>query len=362
MEGLFRQVGIYAHEGQKYEPQDSDQVAYYREDKKGQVLQEGINELGSMASWLAAGTSYSINDLPMIPVYIYYSMFGFQRIGDLAWAAGDSQARGFLVGGTAGRTTLNGEGLQHQDGHSHVQANTIPNCITYDPTYGYEVAVVVQDGMRRMFQEQENVFYYITVMNENYVQPAMPDGVEEGIVKGIYKLDTVEAKKSKLSVKLLGCGTILEQVREAATMLAEDFGVTSEVYSVTSFNNLGRDGQDVERLNMLNPTAEAKKAYVTEVLEAGVKGPTIAATDYMKSFAEQIRAYVPGAYKVLGTDGFGRSDSRANLRNHFEVDAKFVVLAALSELLKAGDIDAKVVTGAIDKFGISSDKINPLNA
>ena len=362
MEGLFRQVGIYAHEGQKYEPQDSDQVAYYREDKKGQVLQEGINELGSMASWLAAGTSYSINDLPMIPVYIYYSMFGFQRIGDLAWAAGDSQARGFLVGGTAGRTTLNGEGLQHQDGHSHVQANTIPNCITYDPTYGYEVAVVVQDGMRRMFQEQENVFYYITVMNENYVQPAMPDGVEEGIVKGIYKLDTVEAKKSKLSVKLLGCGTILEQVREAATMLAEDFGVTSEVYSVTSFNNLGRDGQDVERLNMLNPTAEPKKAYVTEVLEAGVKGPTIAATDYMKSFAEQIRAYVPGAYKVLGTDGFGRSDSRANLRNHFEVDAKFVVLAALSELLKAGDIDAKVVTGAIDKFGISSDKINPLYA
>ncbi|BDX05619.1 pyruvate dehydrogenase (acetyl-transferring), homodimeric type [Planctobacterium marinum] len=362
MEGLFRQVGIYAHEGQKYEPQDSDQVAYYREDKKGQVLQEGINELGSMASWLAAGTSYSINDLPMIPVYIYYSMFGFQRIGDLAWAAGDSQARGFLVGGTAGRTTLNGEGLQHQDGHSHVQANTIPNCITYDPTYGYEVAVVVQDGMRRMFQEQENVFYYITVMNENYVQPAMPDGVEEGIVKGIYKLDTVEAKKSKLSVKLLGCGTILEQVREAAALLAEDFGVTAEVYSVTSFNNLGRDGQDVERHNMLNPTADAQKAYVTEVLEAGAKGPTIAATDYMKSFAEQIRAYVPGQYKVLGTDGFGRSDSRANLRHHFEVDAKFVVLAALSELLKAGDIDAKVVTDAIEKFGISADKLNPLYA
>lgn len=362
MEGLFRQVGIYAHEGQKYEPQDSDQVAYYREDKKGQVLQEGINELGSMASWLAAGTSYSINDLPMIPVYIYYSMFGFQRVGDLAWAAGDSQARGFLVGGTAGRTTLNGEGLQHQDGHSHVQANTIPNCITYDPTYGYEVAVVVQDGMRRMFQEQENVFYYITVMNENYVQPAMPDGVEEGIVKGIYRLDTVEVKKSKLSVKLLGCGTILEQVREAATILADEFGVTSEVYSVTSFNNLGRDGEDVERFNMLNPTAEAKKAYVTEVLEAGVAGPTIAATDYMKSFADQIRAHVPGPYKVLGTDGFGRSDSRANLRHHFEVDAKFVVVAALNELRKAGDIEAKVVTAAIDKFGISTDKINPLYA
>jgi len=362
MEGLFRQVGIYAHEGQKYEPQDADQVAYYREDKKGQVLQEGINELGSMASWLAAGTSYSVNNLPMIPVYIYYSMFGFQRVGDLAWAAGDSQARGFLVGGTAGRTTLNGEGLQHQDGHSHVQANTIPNCVTYDPTYGYEVAVVVQDGMRRMFQEQENVFYYLTVMNENYVQPAMPEGAEEGIVKGIYKLDTVAPEKSTASVKLLGCGTILQQVREAATILAEEFNVTSEVYSVTSFNNLGRDGQDVERHNMLNPAEKQQTAYVTQVLEAGVSGPTIAATDYMKTYGEQIRAHVPGAYKVLGTDGFGRSDSRANLRHHFEVDAKFVALAALTELLKAGDIEAQVVTDAIAKFGISADKANPLYA
>ncbi|MBE1298736.1 MAG: pyruvate dehydrogenase (acetyl-transferring), homodimeric type [Alteromonadaceae bacterium] len=362
MEGLFRQVGIYAHEGQKYEPQDADQVAYYREDKKGQVLQEGINELGAMASWLAAGTSYSTNDLPMIPVYIYYSMFGFQRIGDMAWAAGDSQARGFLVGGTAGRTTLNGEGLQHQDGHSHIQAGTIPNCITYDPTYGYEVAVIVQDGMRRMFQEQENVFYYLTVMNENYVQPALPEGAEEGIVKGIYKLETVTADKGKLSVKLLGCGTILEQVREAAQLLKDDFNISSDVYSVTSFNELGRNGQDVERENMLNPGAEPKKAYVTEVLDAGLPGPTISATDYMKSYSEQIRAFVPGQFKALGTDGFGRSDSRANLRNHFEVDAKFIVLASLTELMRAGDIDTKVVADAIEKFGISKDKVNPLYA
>lgn len=362
MEGLFRQVGIYAHEGQKYEPQDADQVAYYREDKKGQVLQEGINELGAMASWLAAGTSYSTNDLPMIPVYIYYSMFGFQRIGDMAWAAGDSQARGFLVGGTAGRTTLNGEGLQHQDGHSHIQAGTIPNCITYDPTYGYEVAVIVQDGMRRMFQEQENVFYYLTVMNENYVQPALPEGAEEGIVKGIYKLETITADKGKLSVKLLGCGTILEQVREAAQLLKDDFNISSDVYSVTSFNELGRNGQDVERENMLNPGAEPKKAYVTEVLEAGLPGPTISATDYMKSYSEQIRAFVPGQFKALGTDGFGRSDSRANLRNHFEVDAKFIVLASLTELMRAGDIDTKVVADAIEKFGISKDKVNPLYA
>ncbi len=362
MEGLFRQVGIYAHEGQKYEPQDADQVAYYREDKKGQVLQEGINELGAMASWLAAGTAYSTNDLPMIPVYIYYSMFGFQRIGDLAWAAGDSQARGFLVGGTAGRTTLNGEGLQHQDGHSHIQAGTIPNCITYDPTYGYEVAVIVQDGMRRMFQEQENVFYYLTVMNENYVQPALPEGAEEGIVKGIYKLETVTADKGKLSVKLLGCGTILEQVRKAAQVLKDEYNISSEVYSVTSFNELGRDGQDVERQNMLNPGAEPKKAYVTQVLEAGLPGPTISATDYMKSYSEQIRAYVPGQFKALGTDGFGRSDSRANLRHHFEVDPKFIVLASLTELMHAGDLDAKVVAEAMKKHGIDKDKLNPLYA
>ncbi|MCY7294226.1 pyruvate dehydrogenase (acetyl-transferring), homodimeric type [Alteromonas sp. a30] len=362
MEGLFRQVGIYSSQGQKYEPQDSDQVAYYREDKKGQVLQEGINELGAMSSWLAAATSYSTNNFPMIPFYIYYSMFGFQRIGDMAWAAGDSQARGFLVGGTAGRTTLNGEGLQHQDGHSQLQANMIPNCVSYDPTYGYEVAVIVQDGMRRMGEEQENVFYYLTVMNENYEQPAMPEGIEEGIVKGIYQLETVTADKAKGEVKLLGSGTILLQVREAAQMLKDDFNISSEVYSVTSFNELGRDGLDVDRYNMLHPDGEDKKAYITQVLEQGNSGPTIAATDYLKAFADQVRGFVPGAYRVLGTDGFGRSDSRANLRRHFEVDAKYVVVASLHELVKSGAIDKKVLAEAISKYGIDIDKVNPLYA
>ena len=362
MEGLFRQVGIYANQGQKYVPQDADQVAYYREDSKGQVLQEGINELGAMASWVAAGTSYSTNDLPMIPVYIYYSMFGFQRVGDMAWAAGDSQTRGFLVGGTAGRTTLNGEGLQHQDGQTHTQASLIPNCISYDPTYGYEVAVIVQDGMRRMFEEQENVFYYLTVMNENYIQPAMPEGCAEGIVKGIYLLDKVGKAKNKLEVKLLGSGTILQQVRAAAALLDEKFGISSEVYSVTSFNELGRDGLDCERFNMLNPDAAEKVPYITQVLNKGNKGPTIAATDYVKAYSDQIRAFVPGQYKVLGTDGYGRSDSRVNLRRHFEVDPQFIAVAALSELVKAGDLDKKVLVAALKEFAIDGNKINPLYA
>lgn len=362
MEGLFRQVGIYSNVGQKYEPQDADQVAYYREDKKGQVLQEGINELGAMASWLAAGTSYSTNNLPMIPVYIYYSMFGFQRVGDLAWAAGDSQARGFLVGGTAGRTTLNGEGLQHQDGHSHIQAGLIPSCVTYDPTYGYEVAVIMQDGLRRMYEDQENIFYYLTVMNENYAQPEMPKDAEEGIIKGLYKFETVGTAKQKLKVKLLGSGTIFLQVREAAQILKEQFNVASEVYSATSFNELGRNGMNCERDNLLNPGATPKVPYVTEVLEAGFEGPTIAATDYVKAYSDQIRAYVPGPYKVLGTDGFGRSDSRENLRHHFEVDAKFIVIAALTELAKSGDIKMDVVVKAMADFGIDSNKPNPLFA
>lgn len=361
LEGLFRQVGIYAHEGQKYTPQDADQVAYYREDKKGQVLQEGINELGAMSDWLAAATSYSNNNEPMIPFYIYYSMFGFQRVGDMVWAAGDSQARGFLVGGTAGRTTLNGEGLQHQDGHTHVHFGTVPNCITYDPTYGYELAVIIQDGMRRMYAEQENVFYYLTVMNENYVQPEMPKGVEEGIVKGIYRLDRVEPKKAKANVQLLSSGTIMLQVREAAKILAEQFDISSDVYSVTSFNELGRDGLEVDRFNMLNPEAPAQKAYITEVLE-GNEGPVVAATDYIKAYAEQVRAYIPTDYKVLGTDGFGRSDSRANLRRHFEVDQHYVVVAALSQLARRGEIKASVVTKAIEDFGIDADKLNPLYA
>jgi pyruvate dehydrogenase E1 component len=362
MEGLFRQVGIYSNSGQKYIPQDKDQVAYYREDKKGQVLQEGINELGAMSSFVAAGTSYSTNDLPMLPVYIYYSMFGFQRVGDMAWAAGDSQCRGFLVGGTAGRTTLNGEGLQHQDGHSHVQAGLIPNCISYDPTYGYEVAVITQDGCRRMLEEQENVFYYITVMNENYVQPEMPKGCEEGIIKGIYKLDTVGDKKAKLKAKLLGSGTILVEVRKAAEILAEKYGVQSEVYSVTSFNEVTRDGIDCERWNMRNIDKKARVPYITQVLNDGNDGPTIVATDYIKAYGEQARSFVPGAYRVLGTDGYGRSDSRENLRNHFEVDANNVVFAALYELYKAGDFDKKALAKAIKDLGIDPDKINPLYA
>jgi len=366
MEGLFRQVGIYANEGQKYVPQDADQVAYYREDKKGQVLQEGINELGAMASWVAAGTSYSTCNATTIPFYVYYSMFGFQRVGDLAWAAGDSQAKGFLLGATAGRTTLNGEGLQHQDGHSHVQAGLIPNCVTYDPTYGYEVAVVIREGLRRMYEENENVFFYLTLMNESYQHPAMPEtkDVEEQIIKGIYKLEAVAAKaakKSKINVQLLGSGTILLQVREAAQILAKDYGVSSDVYSVTSFNELAREGQDITRWNMLHPESKQKTAYIGKVINPA-KGPAIAATDYIKNYAEQVRAFIDTEYRVLGTDGFGRSDSRANLRQHFEVDQNYIVVAALFELANRGDIERSVVTEAIKRFNIDTNKINPLYA
>lgn len=358
MEGLFRQVGIYNPHGQEYTPEDRGLVSYYKEAKSGQVLQEGINELGSMSSWVAAATSYSTNDLPMIPFYIYYSMFGFQRIGDMAWLAGDQQARGFLLGATAGRTTLNGEGLQHEDGHSHIQANLIPNCVSYDPTFAYELAVIVQDGIERMYGEkQENVFYYLTVMNENYAMPAMPVGAEEGIRKGIYKL---ESHSGEHKIQLLSSGTIMNEVRQAAVILSEEYNVASDIFSVTSFNELTRDGQDVERYNMLNPEAEQKVPYVSSVLG---DAPTIAATDYMKNYAEQIRAFVPAqSYKVLGTDGYGRSDSRANLRRHFEVNASYVVIAALSELAKRGDIKRSVVTDAIAKFDIDVNKINPLFA
>ena len=362
MEGMFRQIGIYSNEGQKYVPQDRDQVAYYKEDKEGQVLQEGINELGAMGSWAAAATSYSVNDVPMIPFYIYYSMFGFQRTGDMAWAAGDLRARGFLVGGTAGRTTLNGEGLQHEDGHSHILANTIPSCISYDPTYGYELAVIVQDGINRMYGEkQEDVFYYLTTMNENYKQPAMPEGVEEGILKGIYKLDTVDAAND-YKVKLLGSGTILEQVRQAADILASEYGVKSDVYSVTSFNELAREAQDVERYNLLHPDEEDKTPYVTTVLGEDKDNIIVSATDYMKIYSEQIRAYVKGSFKTLGTDGFGRSDSRANLREHFEVDANFIVYTTLYLLVENGKLDKKVLNEAIAKFKINPNKINPLYA
>lgn len=362
MEGMFRQIGIYSNEGQKYVPQDRDQVAYYKEDKEGQVLQEGINELGAMGSWAAAATSYSVNDVPMIPFYIYYSMFGFQRTGDMAWAAGDLRARGFLVGGTAGRTTLNGEGLQHEDGHSHILANTIPSCISYDPTYGYELAVIVQDGINRMYGEkQEDVFYYLTTMNENYKQPAMPEGVEEGILKGIYKLDTVDAAND-YKVKLLGSGTILEQVRQAADILASQYGVKSDVYSVTSYNEIAREAQDVERYNLLHPDEEDKTPYVTTVLGEDEDNIIVSATDYMKIYSEQIRAYVKGSFKTLGTDGFGRSDSRANLREHFEVDANFIVYTTLYLLVENGKLDKKVLNEAIAKFKINPNKINPLYA
>ncbi|WP_159565271.1 pyruvate dehydrogenase (acetyl-transferring), homodimeric type [Budvicia diplopodorum] len=357
MEGLFRQIGIYSPKGQQYTPQDREQVAYYKEDEKGQILQEGINELGAAASWLAAATSYSTNDLPMIPFYIYYSMFGFQRIGDLCWAAGDQQARGFLVGGTSGRTTLNGEGLQHEDGHSHIQSLTIPNCISYDPTYAYEVAVIMHDGLQRMYGNQENVYYYITTMNENYRMPAMPKGAEEGIRKGIYKLESVKGKKGKGHVQLMGSGSILPHVREAAQILSNDYGVSSDVYSVTSFTELARDGQDCDRWNMLHPLEKPRVPYVAQVMN---DAPAVASTDYMKLFAEQIRHFIPASdFRVLGTDGFGRSDSRENLRHHFEVDASYVVVAALGELAKRGEVKASVVAEAITKFGIDADKVNP---
>lgn len=361
MEGMFRQLGIYTREGQKYTPNDRDQVMYYREDRKGQILEEGINEAGAMAAWMAAATSYSTNDYPLLPFYIYYSMFGFQRIGDFAWAAGDMRARGFLLGGTAGRTTLNGEGLQHQDGHSHILSATVPNCISYDPTFGYEVAVIIREGLRRMYGENENVYYYLTLMNENYAHPAMPEGVEEGIIKGMYRLESRDGKKEH-RVQLLGCGTILNEVRAAATLLEEDFGIGSDVWSVTSFTELAREGHHVRRWNMLHPDEPRRESYVRQCLKES-SGPVVAATDYMRLFADQIRQFVPATnYHVLGTDGFGRSDTRERLRQHFEVDRHYVVLAALDGLQREGAIESSVVIEAIKKYDINPDKINPANA
>ena len=360
MEGLFRQIGIYNPHGQNYVPSDRDLVAYYREAKDGQVLQEGINELGATSSWLAAATSYSVSNMPMIPFFIYYSMFGFQRVGDLMWAAGDQLARGFMIGGTSGRTTLNGEGLQHEDGHSHIQSLTIPNCVSYDPAFAYEVAVIMQDGINRMYGEkQEDVFYYITTLNEIYDQPAMPKGAEEGIRKGLYKFEHVQGK-GKGDVQLLGSGAILRHVREAAQILANDYGISSDVYSAPSFTEAAREGADAVRWNMLHPTETPRVPYVAQVMN---DKPAVAATDYMKLFAEQIRAYVPAKhYHVLGTDGFGRSDSRANLRDHFEVDAHHVVVAALHVLAQEGTVDKKVVAEAIAKYGIDPERLNPLYA
>jgi pyruvate dehydrogenase E1 component len=358
MEGMFRQLGIYAPSGQLYKPQDSAQLMYYREDKEGQILQEGINEAGALCSWIAAATSYSTSDRPMIPFYIFYSMFGFQRIGDLAWAAGDMRSRGFLMGGTSGRTTLNGEGLQHEDGHSHLFAAFIPNCVAYDPTYGYELAVIVRDGLRRMVAEQEDVYYYITVMNENYVQPGMPPDSEEGILRGAYLL-RAGAQADRPRVQLMGSGTILREVIAAADLLAADFGVESDVWSATSFTELRRDGMAAERWNLLHPMETPRVPYVARILE-GHPGPVVAATDYIKAFADQIRPFVDRRFHALGTDGFGRSDYRRKLRDFFEVDRRWVAVAALSALAAEGTIDRSVVAEALAKYEIDPEKPDPV--
>jgi len=358
MEGLFRQLGIYAAEGQLYEPVDHDKVMYYREDKQGQILQEGINEAGALSSFIAAGTAYANHGIHMIPFYIFYSMFGFQRVGDLIWAAGDSQARGFLMGGTSGRTTLAGEGLQHQDGQSHLMAATVPNCVAYDPAYAYELAVIIHDGLRRMVTEEERVFFYLTVTNENYPQPALPEGVQEGILRGIYPLRVVDAK-GDARVQLLGSGSILREVLAAAELLRDDFGVTSEVFSVTSFTELCREGSDTERWNRMHPDSAPRTPYLSDMLrEDG--GPVVAASDYVRAHAEQIRRFVPGHYTVLGTDGFGRSDRRERLRHFFEVNRYFVVLAALEALSEQGAVERSALSKALEKYAIDPEKPNPV--
>jgi pyruvate dehydrogenase E1 component len=357
MEGLFRQLGIYSSSGQLYEPEDHDKIMWYREDTRGQILQEGINEAGAMSDWIAAATAYTNHGLSMIPFYIYYSMFGFQRVGDLMWAAGDMQARGFLLGGTAGRTTLNGEGLQHQDGHSLLASGGIPNCVSYDPTYAYELAVIMHDGMRRMYQDQENIFYYITLMNENYQHPEMPKGAEQGILRGMYLLK--KGGKKKLRVQLLGSGTILREVEAAAELLEKDWDISADVWSATSFNELRRDMDDCERWNRLNPGKKARTCHVAKSL-SDKNGPVIAATDYVRLYADQIRAAVPGEYTVLGTDGYGRSDTREALRSFFEVNSSYIVVAALQSLAANGDLPGKKVSEAIKKYGIDGNKPNPV--
>ena len=357
MEGLFRSIGIYSSSGQKYEPEDSGKVMWYREDTKGQILEEGINEAGAMSEWVSAATAYSNYNVNMVPFYIYYSMFGFQRVGDLCWLAGDIQAKGFLLGGTAGRTTLNGEGLQHQDGHSLILANTIPNCLSYDPTYAYEMAVIVHEGMRRMYERQESVFYYITAMNENYTHPAMPEGVEEGIIKGLYQLKS--GGKHKVKAQLIGSGTILREVEAAAEMLEKDWNVSANVWSAISVNELVRDGMDVDRFNRLHPTAEKKISYISKCLD-DQQGVVVASTDYMRLYAEQLRPWIKQRYVVLGTDGFGRSDTRERLRSFFEVDRYHVVVATLSALADEGTIKHDVVAKAIKQYNIDADATNPV--
>ena len=369
MEGLFRQIGIYNPQGQQYTPQDRDQVSYYKEEVDGQILQEGINEAGGMASWIAAATSYSTNNRIMVPFYIYYSMFGLQRVGDLCWAAGDMQARGFLLGGTSGRTTLNGEGLQHEDGHSHVLAGTIPNCISYDPTFAHEVGVIVHHGLKRMVEKQENVFYYITLLNENYPMPGLQAGTEDQIIKGMYLFKpgansaTKGAAGAAPRVQLLGSGTILRESLAAQELLEKEWGVSAGVWSCPSFNELARDGQDCERWNLLHPTETPRVPFVAQQL-ASHAGPVVASTDYIKAYTEQIRPYLPKGrtYKVLGTDGFGRSDFRSKLREHFEVNRHYIVVAALKALSEEGAVPTAKVAEAIKKYGIKVDRINPLYA
>ncbi|MDQ2780487.1 MAG: pyruvate dehydrogenase (acetyl-transferring), homodimeric type, partial [Pseudomonadota bacterium] len=377
MEGLFRQIGIYNPEGQKYTPVDKDQVMYYREAVDGQILQEGINEAGGMSSWIAAATSYSTNNRIMVPFFVYYSMFGFQRIGDLAWAAGDMQARGFLLGGTSGRTTLNGEGLQHEDGHSHVLASTIPNCISYDPSFAHEVGVILHHGLVRMVEKQENVYYYVTLLNENYPMPGLKPGTEEQIIKGMYLLDEPPAlsgkgkgkgKGSEKDIKtphvnLLGSGTILRESQAAQKLLAEEWSVAATVWSCPSFNQLAREGQDCERWNLLHPTEQPRQSFVSQQL-APHEGPVVASTDYIKNYVEQIRAFLPKGrtYKVLGTDGYGRSDFRSKLREHFEIDRHYIVVAALKALSEEGTVPAEKAAEAIRRYQIDTDRINPLYA
>ncbi|MEN8260790.1 MAG: pyruvate dehydrogenase (acetyl-transferring), homodimeric type, partial [Pseudomonadota bacterium] len=357
MEGLFRQYGIYSSVGQLYEPEDAGQIMAYREDKKGQILEAGINEAGALCSWIAAGTSYSNHGVQMMPFYIFYSMFGFQRVGDLIWAAGDMQTRGFLIGGTAGRTTLSGEGLQHQDGHSHLAAATVPNCVAYDPAFAYELAVIIQDGLRRMYQEGEKVFYYITTMNENYQQPKMPEKVQEGILKGMYRLSK---GRKKTDVTLLGSGAILREVIAAAELLEKDFAVSADVWSVTSFSEVQREGNAVRRWNMLHPDKKPKTSYVERCLSRS-PGPVVAASDYVRLAADQIRQFVPQPYTVLGTDGYGRSDTRKALREFFEVDKHYIAVAALKALADQGTVKAETVADAIGRYAIDPEKPNPLN-
>jgi len=362
MEGMFRQLGIWNQLGQLYTPEDHDQLMFYKEDKSGQILQEGINEAGGMCDWIAAATSYSTHGVPMLPFYIFYSMFGFQRIGDLAWAAGDMRSRGFLLGGTAGRTTLNGEGLQHEDGHSHLWSAAVPNCISYDPTFAFELAVVIQDGMRRMLEAQEDVYYYVTLMNENYAHPAMPKGVEGDIIKGMYKLKSVGDDKAKLRVQLLGSGTIFREVIEAAEILQRDWGIASDLWGCPSFTELGRDWNAAHRTNLLNPTVTPMLSHVEKCLR-DTTGPIIAATDYVRMFAEQIRPaiqHMGRRYEVLGTDGFGRSDTREKLRDFFEVDRRWVVITTLRSLVDSGQLDRQKLAEAIKKYGIDTNKPNPM--